>query len=104
MRSFPAVGVGVLQLRRTDQPRPLHQPLPRLIVPAGGSLALVGGPVTLVSEMVASVSGPLPSVSIILGSVQHRGTLFQSGSGRLQCLLGGLGSGLGRSNPGVVDG
>jgi hypothetical protein len=65
---------------------------------------LVGGPVTLVGEMVALVSGPLPGVSVILGSVQGCGTFGQSGSGRLQCLLGGLGSGLGRSNPGVVDG
>src|SRR4029453_9502475 len=75
---------------------------PRLSVPAGGSLASVGGPATPVSEMVALVGGPLPGIGVVLGSVQRCGTLGQAGLGRLQCLLGGLGPGRGLPGPGLL--
>jgi hypothetical protein len=69
-----------------------------------GPLPLIGQVVALVGEVVALVGGPLAFVEDVLGPVQGGGASGQPGLGRLQGLLGLLGSRLGRPDPGVVDG
>jgi hypothetical protein len=71
---------------------------------AGGTVAFVVGPLSLVGEVVALVGGPLALIEVVLGPVQGGGASGQPSLGRLQRLFGLPGPRLGRPDPGVVDG
>ena len=68
------------------------------------AVAVIGGPVALVSGMVTLVSDAVALIGSDLRLVERRPALGQVGLGGLEGLLGGLGPGLGLTDPEIVQG
>jgi hypothetical protein len=70
----------------------------------GDAVALVGDAVAVIGHALTLVNGSLALVGNGPGLVKRRPALGQVGLGGLEGLLGGLGAGLGLSDPDVVQG